>query len=65
MMSANARQKVLQKIDDSREKAIRFLQEMIAIPSVTGDEGKVQKFLADYMAKLASTSICGKRIGKN
>src|SRR5215217_8668118 len=51
-MSASARQTVLQKIDDSREKAITFLQEMIAIPSVTGDEAKIQKFLADYMAKL-------------
>src|SRR5262249_61525462 len=51
-MSASARQKVLQNIDDSREKAVRFLQDMIAIPSVTGDEARVQKFLADYMAKL-------------
>ena len=25
---------------------------MIAIPSVTGDEAKIQKFLADYMTKI-------------
>src|SRR5262245_4089172 len=52
MMSASARQKVLQKIDESREQPISFLQEMIAIRSVTRDEGKIQKFLADYMTKL-------------
>src|SRR5213080_3673938 len=33
-------------------KAIAFLQQMVAIPSVTGDEAKIQKFLADYMTKI-------------
>ena len=33
-------------------KAITFVQQMIAIPSVTGDEAKIQKFLADYMTKI-------------
>ena len=47
---ANARQKVLEKIDERRDQAIGFLQKMIAIPSVTGDEAKIQKFLADYLA---------------
>src|SRR6266436_6208195 len=51
-MSASFDQTLLQKIDDSREKAISFLQQMIAIPSVTGDEAKIQKFLADYMTKI-------------
>ena len=46
-MSASIDQTLLQKIDDSREKAILFLQQMIAIPSVTGDEAKIQKFLVD------------------
>ena len=49
-MSTNARQKVLEKIDERRDQAIGFLQKMIAIPSVTGDEAKIQKFLADYLA---------------
>ena len=49
-MSTNARQKVLEKIDERREASIGFLQKMIAIPSVTGDEAKIQKFLADYLA---------------
>src|SRR6266851_3832488 len=51
-MSASIDQTLLQKIDDGREKAISFLQQMIAIPSVTGDEAKIQKFLADYMRKI-------------
>src|SRR3989475_11723959 len=51
-MSATLRRKVLEKIDASRESSIAFLQQMIAIPSVTGDEAKIQKFLSDYMAKL-------------
>jgi acetylornithine deacetylase len=51
-MSAAVRQKVLQTIDGTRDKSIAFLQQMIAIPSVTGDEARIQKFLADYMMKL-------------
>src|ERR1700741_593700 len=51
-MSASVHQKLLRKVDESREKAIRFLQDMIAIPSVTGDEANIQKFLSDYMAKM-------------
>ena len=48
-MSANIRQKVLQTIDANRENAIAFLQKMIGIPSVTGDEANIQKFLASYL----------------
>jgi acetylornithine deacetylase len=51
-MSTSVRQKVLQKVDATRDQSIAFLQQMIAIPSVTGDEARIQKFLADYMAKL-------------
>jgi acetylornithine deacetylase len=51
-MTAPVRQKVLEKVDATRDKSIAFLQQMIAIPSVTGDEARIQKFLADYMAKL-------------
>src|SRR5437763_4992706 len=51
-MSASIRQNVLEKVDARRDKSIAFLQQMIAIPSVTGDEARIQKFLADYMAKL-------------
>ena len=40
-MSADVHQKLLRKVDESREKAVRFLQDMIAIPSVTGDEANI------------------------
>jgi acetylornithine deacetylase len=51
-MNASVRGKLLNKIDDNREQSIGFLQKMIAIPSVTGDEAKIQEFLADYLAGL-------------
>jgi acetylornithine deacetylase len=51
-MSTDSRQKVLKQIDATQDKSIKFLQQMISIPSVTGDEGKIQKFLADYLAKM-------------
>ena len=49
-MTTNTRRKLLEKIDQRRDQAIDFLQKMIAIPSVTGDEAKIQTFLADYLA---------------
>ena len=51
-MTATVRKKVLEKIDSNHDKSIAFLQQMIGIPSVTGNEARIQKFLADYMAKL-------------
>ena len=51
-MSAELRRKVLEKINERREASIAFLQKIIAIPSVTGDEARIQKFLADYMTQL-------------
>jgi acetylornithine deacetylase len=51
-MSATVRKKILDTVDTRRDQSISFLQKMIAIPSVTGDEARIQKFLADYMAKL-------------
>src|SRR5215510_8885359 len=51
-MSVSIAPNLVQKIDENRHKAISFLRQMIAIPSVTGDEAKIQKFLADYMRKI-------------
>src|SRR5262249_42634673 len=45
------RKKILDTIDANRDKAIKFLQDIVAIPSVTGDEGKIQAFLANYLKK--------------
>ena len=46
------RSKILEKIDESKDDAIKLLQEMVAIPSVTGDEAAIQEFLSDYMQKI-------------
>ena len=43
-MSTSIGQTLVQKIDDSREKAILFLQQMIAIPSVTGTKRRSRSF---------------------
>ncbi|HEY2533160.1 MAG TPA: ArgE/DapE family deacylase [Xanthobacteraceae bacterium] len=51
-MRSDSRGKVLHQIDASRDKSLKFLQQMVSIPSVTGDEGKIQKFLADYLGKM-------------
>ncbi len=51
-MNSDSRQKVLQQIDASRDKSIGFLQRMVSIPSVTGDEGNIQRFLAEYLGKM-------------
>ena len=48
-MSTDSRQAILDTIDKNRDKAIKFLQKMVSIPSVTGDEAAIQAFLADYM----------------
>ena len=48
----DTRQKVLQQIEVNKEKSLKFLQKMVSIPSVSGDEGAIQKFLADYLIKI-------------
>lgn len=42
-------QKILDKIDASKDDAIGFLRDMVTIPSVTGDEAAIQKFVSNYM----------------
>jgi acetylornithine deacetylase len=49
---SEARNRILNTVDAGRDKAIKFLQDMVAIPSVTGDEGRIQTFLFDYLKKL-------------
>ncbi|MEW9807805.1 ArgE/DapE family deacylase [Mesorhizobium sp. ZMM04-5] len=44
------RQKIIDKIDASRDHAVKLLQDMVTIPSVTGDEAAIQKFMHDYLA---------------
>lgn len=51
-MSNTERNKILATIDANKENAIQFLQEMIAIPSVTGDEAAIQDFVSNYMTNI-------------
>jgi len=51
-MSDANRQKILAKVDASRSQAIEFLQKMVSIPSVTGDEAAIQKFMSGYMKEI-------------
>jgi acetylornithine deacetylase len=51
-MTDTNRQKILDTIEKNRDKAIKFLQDMVRIPSVTGDEAAIQRFLSDYMRKI-------------
>ncbi|TWI31240.1 ArgE/DapE family deacylase [Paracoccus sulfuroxidans] len=51
-MSTTVREKVLSKIDEKRDHAIGFLQDMVRIPSVTGDEAAIQKFVSEYMSRI-------------
>jgi acetylornithine deacetylase len=46
------RQKIVDEIDRNRDKAVAFLQKMISIPSVTGDEAAIQDFLGGYLKEL-------------
>jgi acetylornithine deacetylase len=51
-MTDPIRKKILDKIDASKDHAIKFLQEIVAIPSVTGDEAAIQKHMNDYLKKI-------------
>jgi acetylornithine deacetylase len=54
-MSDEIRRKIVEMVDANRDKAIAFLQKMVSIPSVTGDEGTIQAFLANYMKNIGLT----------
>jgi acetylornithine deacetylase len=51
-MKPEEREKLIQIIDQNRDKAVELLRNMISIPSVTGDEAAIQKYLASYMADI-------------
>jgi acetylornithine deacetylase len=51
-MSLDKRQLLLDSIDANKDHAVEFLQKIISIPSVTGEEGEIQKFLAKYLNDL-------------
>lgn len=38
--------RVIEWIEGAREEVVAFLQDLVRIPSVTGDEGPIQEFIA-------------------
>lgn len=59
------RKKILETIDGNHDGAIKFLQDIVAIPSVTGDEGKIQSFLKTYLKKIGLAVDIWEWTGKN
>ena len=51
-MPATIEQSVLESIDNRRDEIVSFLRELIAFPSVTGEEGQIQQFLADHLQEM-------------
>ena len=51
-MTDPVRKRILDKIDASKDHAIKFLQDMVAIPSVTGDEAAIQKHMNTCLKKI-------------
>ena len=51
-MKPEEKEKLIQIIEQNRDKAVELLRNMISIPSVTGDEAAIQKYLASYMADI-------------
>lgn len=45
-------------VERNREDLVAFLQKLIQIPSVTGNEGPVQAFLQDYLSGMGLTVDC-------
>jgi acetylornithine deacetylase len=40
---------VLHHVDKNREELVGFLRKLVSIPSVTGQEGEIQGFIADFL----------------
>ena len=51
-MDNSKRQELLALIDERRDRAVEFLRNMVAIPSVTGDEGPIQNFMRVQLEKM-------------
>lgn len=48
MIDAN-RRRIIEKIEACRDDAVAFLRNIVQIPSVTGDESAIQKYVSGYM----------------
>ena len=52
IMPATIEQTVLESIDNRRDEIVSFLRKLIAFPSVTGEEGQIQQFLAGHLQEM-------------
>ncbi|MBT3351916.1 MAG: ArgE/DapE family deacylase [Nitrospinaceae bacterium] len=48
-MTDEIRQKILDEVDSQREEIVELLITLVRIPSVTGDEGEIQNYIAGYL----------------
>jgi acetylornithine deacetylase len=51
-MESEKRQEVLELIEKRKDSIISFLQRLISIPSVTGEEWEIQKLLTDKIREM-------------
>jgi acetylornithine deacetylase len=51
-MTVNVKTRVLQSIEGDQGKIIKFLQKLISIPSVTGNEKNIQNFIAETLIQM-------------
>ena len=47
-----AKRRLLEEVDSRQDGIVRLLRDLVRIPSVTGEEGEIQRFVADYVGKL-------------
>ena len=45
-------EKILVKVEEKKNELIELLRKIIQIPSLTGEEGEAQEFLAKYLKNL-------------
>ena len=59
-MVSSLEEKIIKTIDERRDEIIQLLKDLIRIPSITGEEGKCQEFVAKNSKKLELKSINGR-----
>jgi len=49
--------KILRKIDDKKDEIVRFLQDLVKVPSPSGEEGKAQDIVAKKLREIPNLEI--------
>ena len=53
----NFEKRVTEWIDRQKAEVVAFLQELVRIPSVTGEEGPIQQFIAGRLREMGLTVV--------